>query len=462
MVEHLLPISKTNVVTLLNRETTYAVPPTTANTYKQIAFNASSLARQQTLIPNPELRGSRMQGALVVGPKNPGGPVQGYQTDETIVAFYEALYGSRVSTELAAIGLTVSAALAGAGAGLVTTGTHSYKIVITKGVLGYTLPSVVSGIVTTDTSTDGKVNVSRTGGALPSGWTWDIYRTIAGNTGAWKLVNPSPLGAAAVSYLDNIADGSLGANAPSSSTAGDYSHLITIANILPSYTIERSMPYINDAAQFIRGVGCKIDTGKIQLKSTGYFDLQSNWLTQGVTTHDVSVETGTPIDWRFGEKLHQAMIGAGMVKVGPSLDGLGGLADFGKFLDVTFDHNNNLDKTDYPLGLSGDRGSLTELQAISTVSGTIKVTEPSALDFLQSAPALQLIQIEHELATFGHTMTHRFYGCQLDPMDPPVAGQGILTAGFTAHAVQDPTSGLQAEIIIVNGVPGPVYYDANA
>lgn len=460
MTEHLLPISKTNVVTLINRETTYGVAPTTASTYKQIAFNASSLARQQTLIPNPELRGNRMQGALVVGPKNPGGPVQGYQTDETLPLFYEALYGSRSTTEINAVGLSVSAALAGAGAGNVTTGTHSYKIVIVK-PSGYTLPSAASGIVSTDTTTDGKVNVSRTGGSLPTGWTWDIYRTVAGNAAPWKLVI-SGLAAGVTTYLDNIADGSLGASAPASSTSGDYQHTITIGQTLPSYTIQRSFPYILDSADYILGVGCKVDTGKVQFKSTGYFDLQSNWLTQSVKTYSTSVETGTPKDWRFGEKIHQAMIGLGQVSVGPSLSGPGGLTAFGKFEDCTIDHTNNLDKTDYPLGYSGDRGSLAELQAISTISGTVKVSEPSVLALIQSAPALNIIRISHSLATYGHSIQHTFYGCQFDPADAPVAGQGILTMPFTAHAVQDPTSNLQAEIVIVNGVPGPVYYDANA
>jgi hypothetical protein len=42
-----------------------------------------------------------------------------------------------------------------------------------------------------------------------------------------------------------------------------------------------------------------------------------------------------------------------------------------------------------------------------------------------------------------------------------VSGQGILTIPFVAHAVQDPTSGLQAEIVIVNGEPG-TEYDGNS
>lgn len=474
MTEHLLPISKTNVVTLINRETDYGVAPTTADTYKQIAFNASSLARQQTLIPNPELRGNRMQGALVVGPKNPGGPVQGYQTDETLPLFYEALFGSRVTTELgaAAVTLTVSQS-ATVGSTPPEAGAHSYVVVISKGGSGTAKRTLHSGlnVVAATLTADGthKVTVARSGGTLPSGWTWALYRTEAAADPAvaanYKLVSGTiALAANVVSFADDTADGTLGAAVPTASDAGygDYQHVITIGQTLPSYTIERSLPYILDPSDFILGVGCKIDTGKVQFKSTGYFDLQSNWLTQSVKTYTTSVETGTAKDWRFGEKIHQAMVGLGMVQVGDSLTGIGSLADFGKFEDVSIDHNNNLDKTDYPLGYQGDRGSLAELQAISTISGTVKVSDPTVLALIQSAPALNIIRIKHALATFGHSIQHTFYGCQFDPADAPVSGQGILTMPFTAHAVQDPTSNLQAEIVIVNGVPGPVYYDANA
>lgn len=472
MTEHLLPISKTNVVSLINHETTYGTAPTTPSSYKRLAFNANSLARQQTLIPNPELRGSRMQGALVVGPKNPGGPFQGYQTDQTIVMFYEALFGTRVTTEVGGAGIVLTVTQsATVGSTPPEAGTHSYVAVASKGGSGIAKRTLHTGLnlVAATLTADGthKVHIARSGGSMPTGWTWALYRTAAGAdptvVANYELVSGTiALGAAVLSFDDDTADSTLGAAVPTTSDAGygDYKHVMTVGNTLPSYTIERSLPYTQDSAQFIQAVGAKADTGKVQLKSTGYFDLQSNWLVKKVTTGSVSVETGTPSDWRFGEKLHQAMIGSGMVKVGPALSGIGAIAVFGKFLDVSIDHNNNLDKTDYPLSESGDRGSLTELQAISTITGTLKVSEPSALAFLQSAPDLQIIQIEHQMATFGHSLTHNFYGCQLDPMDPPVAGQGILTAAFTAHAVQDPTSGLQAEAIVINGEPS-ASYDAN-
>ena len=471
MTEHLLPITKTNVVTLMNREAAYGVAPVTPSSYKRLAFNANSLARQQTLLPNAELRGSRMQGALVVGPKNPGGPVQGYQTDQTLVMFYEALFGSRVTTEVGGAGVSLSAA-AGAATGVTfpDAGAHTYAVIISKGGSGLAKRALYKIVPTAVNTADGshKINVTLTGGPLPTGWTWALYRTKVGGNPAlpasYFQVTPAlALGAAVSSYADDQADASLGTVMPTTSDAGfgDFQHVITVGQTLPSYTVERSMPFLSDAAKFIRAVGAKCDTGKVQFKSTGYFDLQSNWLAQSVQTFDTSAESGTALDWRFGEKIHQAMIGVGKVSVGAATAGIGSIAAFGKFMDVSIDHNNNLDKTDYPLGLSGDRGSLTELQAISTITGTVKISDPSALALVQSAPDLQIIQIEHDLATFGHKVIETFYGCQFDPMDPVVSGQGILTVPFTAHAVQDPLSGLQVEMTIVNGEPTGSY-DPNA
>lgn len=472
MTASLLPISKTNIVTLINRETTWGTAPTTASSYKQIAYNANSLARQQTLTPNPELRGSRMQGALVVGPKNPGGPLQGYQTDQTLPMFYEALFGARATTELGACGITLTVTQsATVGSTPPEAGAHSYVLVVSKGGSGVTKRTLHSGlnVVAATLTADGthKIHIARSGGDLPSGWTWALYRTEVGDDPTdvtkYKLVTGSiALSATTSSYDDDVADAALGSAVPTASDSGygDFQHVITVGSTLPSYAVERSLPYPGDTHQYILAVGAKCDTGKVQFKSTGYFDFQMNWLAKKVTTSATSAESGTAEDWRFGEKIHQAMIGSGKVRVGLSSAGLAGLSAFGYFIDCTIDHNNNLDKTDYPLGEAGDRGSLTELQAISTVTGTLKVSDQSALAFLQSAPTLQLIEIEHDLATFGHKVIHRFYGCQFDPMDPQVSGQGILTASFTAHAIQDPTSDLQAEITIVNSEP-TASYDSN-
>jgi hypothetical protein len=108
-----------------------------------------------------------------------------------------------------------TATLAGAGAGLVTSGTHSYLVVFgrnqapAKGQMG-----TASGSVTTATGSDGKVNLT----AIPLGPTGTvrryIYRTAAGNAlvGPWLLLTTIEDNTT-TTYLDNIADGSLGATA---------------------------------------------------------------------------------------------------------------------------------------------------------------------------------------------------------------------------------------------------------
>lgn len=116
------------------------------------------------------------------------------------------------------------AALAGLGAGNVNDGTHSYKVTYTSSA-GESLPSPVSNTVTT-TAGDGQVNVTLpligttplSAGYGATGW--EVYRTIAGAavTGPWNLV-ATVLAADPNPYLDNIADGALGAAAPTVSTA---------------------------------------------------------------------------------------------------------------------------------------------------------------------------------------------------------------------------------------------------
>ena len=466
MTEHLIPISKTNIATIMAAEAAYGVAPAavTAGIYKQIAYTASSLARQQTLTPNPELRGSRMQGTLVVGPKNPGGPVQGYMTDQDIVSFLWATFGSRVTTEIGACGCTLTA-VNNVAAGLVDVGAHSYVVVITKTIpAGHTLYSPLNAVAATVTAPGAEsVTVTLVGGPLPTGWTWALYRTKAGAdptvlTNYFDIVAAQTLAANVTSYLDVAADAALGVSTPpSTSTAGDYQHVITIGQELPSFTIERSLPYPLDSAQYVLGVGAKVDTMKVQFKSTGYYELQGAFLCQSVKTNDSTAAAAALADWRNGEKIHQAMIGSGKVLVGPSALGLSAATVWGKFEDVTIDQNNNLDKTDYPLGYQGDRGSLAALQSITGVSGTIKISEPAALQLIQSAPELWVVSIEHDFATFGHKMIETFYGCQFDPMDAAVAGQGILTASFTAHAIQDPTSALQVQVTVINGEPTGSY-----
>lgn len=445
----LIPISKTNIVGLIDVEEDWGVLNASPAS-KQFAYNAIGIARQQALEANVELRGNRKQGAYVPGQKNPGGPVNLHQTDLLAPLLYEAMLGARTSSEIGAAGCTVSAALAGLGAGLVTTGTHSYKIVVTKGALGYTLPSAKSNVVTTDTSTNGKVNVSRTGGTLPTGWTWDIYRTEAGDASAWKLVNVAPLGAGVTSYQDNIADGSLGADAPAASTYGDHSHVITVGTALPSYSIERQHFYVDGTNDYILALGCVCNTATLQMKATGFDDFQGNFLARSVATNAASFEAGTPTEWRYGEKLHDAMIGAGKV----TLDG----GNFvGYVVDLKYDHNNNLDTTDYPMGYQGDRGSAVPMQAVGTLSGNLKVSDKTILPLLQDYATMHSITVRHDFATFGHFKLQEFIACQFDPTDAPVSGQGILTVPFTAHVVADANTGEMTRATIVNSVAGSLY-----
>lgn len=106
-------------------------------------------------------------------------------------------------------------ALANLGAGLITNGTHSYKITLLDAG-GATLPSPASSVLTTATATNGKVLVTIP--AFVTGQTGaNVYRTVAGNAGNYLLVNATPI-LAAGGYTDNIADGSLGAAAPASNT----------------------------------------------------------------------------------------------------------------------------------------------------------------------------------------------------------------------------------------------------
>jgi hypothetical protein len=450
-----IPISKTNIVLLIDREADWGVA-NGSPAAKQLAYDTAAIVRQQALDPNVELRGSRLVGALVPGQKNPGGQIKAHQTDVTSVLWMEAMFGARSTSEIGGANCAVSAALAGVGAGLVTTGTHSYKITVTKGALGYTLPSSKSGTVTTDTSTNGKVNVSRTGGTMPTGWTWSIYRTAAGNatTGPWDLV-VAGLAASVTTYLDNIADGSLGAAAPSASTYGDFSHVITVANALPSYTLERQHPYQDTTHDYVVALGAVCDTGNIAMKATGFDDFDGNFLARGVSTEAATVIGASSTDWRYGEKLHDAMIGAGKVKLGVAG---GALSSFvGYVVDMKYAHNNNLDKTDFPMGLQGDRGSAIPMQATGTLTGNLKVSDKSILPLLQDYSVLYGISVEFDFATFGHSKLMEFLACQFDPTDAPVSGQGILTVPFTAHVVQDPNTGLMVRATIVNNEPTTSY-----
>ncbi len=465
-----IPFSKANVATLIDNEKVMGVANAASTTSKQLAFDSNALSRQQTLTQNVELRGTRKQGTWVIGPKNPAGALSGHMTSQGIVLFYEAMLGKRQTTELGATGIvltvTQSATL---GSTPPESGAHSYVVVVSKGGNGTakrTLHSALDTVLATITA-DGthKVHIARSGGTLPTGWTWALYRTAAADDPSdvtkYKLVSGTiALAASVVSFDDDTADSTLGSAVPTASDTSyaDYLHVITVGDSLPTYSIQRSLPYVGagDATQYTLGLGCAVEDGTVAMKSTGYFDFGGNWLAMSVETMDSSFASSSPgdiADWREGEKLHHAMIGAGRVKVGT----YGSLSEFLAFLDFTFKHANNLDKSDFPLGLQGNRGSIVPALAETTVSGTMKVSNPDVLALLHSAPGLQVINVQHDFATYGHYILHEFLACQFDPADPATTGQGIQTATFNAHGVTDPNTTEQVRVTIVNGEPTASY-----
>lgn len=108
-------------------------------------------------------------------------------------------------------------ALAGAGAGNVTSGAHRYRVTFVTAD-GETDGGVVSAIVTT-TAGDGKVSVS----AIPLGGSAvtsrKLYRTAAG--GSTYLLLTTIADNTTTTYADNVADGSLGAGCPTTNTTID-------------------------------------------------------------------------------------------------------------------------------------------------------------------------------------------------------------------------------------------------
>ena len=109
--------------------------------------------------------------------------------------------------------LTVGTPTAG---GAVTAGDHSYKVTFVSGS-GETAPGTASTVATAIT-TDGQT-IPLT--AIPVGGTGTtarkIYRTVTGNTGAYKLLT-TIANNSATTFVDTIADAALGASAPSTNT----------------------------------------------------------------------------------------------------------------------------------------------------------------------------------------------------------------------------------------------------
>ncbi|MEI6732083.1 MAG: hypothetical protein WCK90_05410, partial [archaeon] len=100
--------------------------------------------------------------------------------------------------------------------GAVNAGTHSYKVTFVN-AYGESLPSPASNIITT--ATNKKVPLT----LIPIGRSGTtarkIYRTVAGNTGDYKLVT-TITNNTDTTYLDVLADASLGASAPTVERSG--------------------------------------------------------------------------------------------------------------------------------------------------------------------------------------------------------------------------------------------------
>lgn len=109
-------------------------------------------------------------------------------------------------------------ALAGAGAGNVDNGLHTYKYTYVSAYGESNGSPVSDGVTVADKTIDGKVAL--TGVAVgPAGTTArKIYRTVAGGAGDFKLV-ATISDNVTTTYQDNVADASLGAVIPTSDTS---------------------------------------------------------------------------------------------------------------------------------------------------------------------------------------------------------------------------------------------------
>src|SRR5674476_1475239 len=167
-----VPLSNTDIATLIGLESAFGVVATNGF---QLAYDQNTLIRNQTLEKNTELRGNRQMGTRVPGAKNPSGTLLFHQTDKTLpfalFAALGAIDAGTVSPQAAPTSVLI------ATAGLVDSGAHSYRIVITDD-LGNDRGSVAASPVTTDTAAHGQVTIGKAG-HLPADWTWAIYRTKA-------------------------------------------------------------------------------------------------------------------------------------------------------------------------------------------------------------------------------------------------------------------------------------------
>ncbi len=112
-----------------------------------------------------------------------------------------------------------AALMAPAAAGNVDDGAHSWAVTFVT-AQGETEASAGSSPVTVaDQATNGQVTVAIPVSADPGVTARNIYRTVAGDTGVKKLAG-TVLNNTVTTFTDNVADANLGADAPSTNTAG--------------------------------------------------------------------------------------------------------------------------------------------------------------------------------------------------------------------------------------------------
>ncbi len=175
-------------------------------------------------------------------------------------------------------------ALAGAGAGNVDDGTHSYKVTFVTAE-GETDPNIKSNVVTVaDKATDGQVNLT----SIPLGPTSGgptvtdrkIYRTVAGDTGNWKLLT-TIADNTTTTYTDNTADAGLGADAPTTNGTARVPTDWTGTNFP-----KRIVRHGRGASERLWAFGCPSNLERIYAGATG----DDNFLDASVVTIDI--ETG--------------------------------------------------------------------------------------------------------------------------------------------------------------------------
>lgn len=113
----------------------------------------------------------------------------------------------------------LAAALAGAGAGNVDNGAHRYGVTFVTAAGETELGTVSDAVTVADKTVNGRIaltNIALGGSAVTSR---KVYRTVAG--GSTYLLLTTIADNTTSTYTDNIADASLGAQAPSTNTTED-------------------------------------------------------------------------------------------------------------------------------------------------------------------------------------------------------------------------------------------------